>query len=171
MHRGTTEAVNERVRRPGLWVLALAPLAMYVIFESATGNLLQIRGIPLILNLIFFYMFYSLGFVLTNSSRVTCIFLNTLLTVLALGEYYVVDFRYRPIMVWDALSLRTAVSVSSSYQYDITPGVASVVCASLALSALAFKFPFRIEREDCARGLRLWRREGPLYFSHCSTEK
>ena len=146
MHRGTTEAVNERVRRPGLWVLALAPLAMYVIFESATGNLLQIRGIPLILNLIFFYMFYSLGFVLTNSSRVTCIFLNTLLTVLALGEYYVVDFRYRPIMVWDALSLRTAVSVSSSYQYDITPGVASVVCASLALSALAFKFPFRIEK-------------------------
>ena len=146
MHRGTTEAVNERVRRPGLWVLALAPLAMYVIFESATGNLLQIRGIPLILNLIFFYMFYSLGFVLTNSSRVTCIFLNTLLTVLALGEYYVVDFRYRPIMVWDALSLRTAVSVSSNYQYDITPGVAGVVCASLALSALAFKFPFRIEK-------------------------
>ena len=91
MHRGTTEAVNERVRRPGLWVLALAPLAMYVIFESATGNLLQIRGIPLILNLIFFYMFYSLGFVLTNSSRVTCIFLNTLLTVLAPVSYTHLD--------------------------------------------------------------------------------
>ena len=31
-----------------------------------------------------------------------------------------VDFRDRPIMIWDVLAVRTAMTVSGNYEFDVT---------------------------------------------------
>lgn len=129
----------------GAGVLVLTPALMFLVFEGTAGSLPDLRGIAVLLNLVFFYMFYLGLFVLCNSSRVTCIALNTLFAGLALGEYYVVGFRYRPVMVWDALSLKTAVSVSANYHYDITAPVAALAAVWAVLSVLAFLFPVKMK--------------------------
>ena len=125
-------------------VLGLSPAVMFAVFEAISGSLTDIRGIYLLLNLLFFYLVYLTVFAATNSMRISFIILNFIFTVWSLAEYYVLEFRGNPIMVWDILAFRTAVSVSGNYRYDLTLGPLCALIIILGWSALIWKFPFRL---------------------------
>lgn len=128
----------------GLVVLLAGPAVSYGVFEWITGNLMEIQGIYLVINLLFFYALYLMLAGVTNSPRIVYPVLNTVLTVLALAEYFVVEFRSRPIMVWDMMAFRTALTVSGNYTYEITSRLAAGIGVSLASSLLAIIFSVRM---------------------------
>ena len=126
-------------------LLLAAPALMYFVFEFITGSLTQIRGVYLLLNLCFYYLIYLTVFALVGTTRVSYLVLNTFFTIWGLAEYYVVQFRARPIMLWDVLAVKTAATVSGNYTYEITPHIVAAVLFVIVLDVLIFKFPFRLK--------------------------
>lgn len=125
-------------------VLIATPLLMYVLFEWTTGNLLTVRGIYLVLNLILFVLVYLTAFAVTNSMRFSYLALNVIFFIWSAAEYFVVQFRSRPIMLWDIMAVRTAATVAGNYQY--VPSFAMVVSAVVLAvwGILVWKFPVKI---------------------------
>lgn len=130
----------------GAVLLFITPALIYINFEFITGSLTQIRGIYLLLNLCFYYLVYLTVFALTNSMRGSYLVLNTFFTIWGLAEYYVVQFRARPIMLWDVLAVKTAATVSGNYSYEVTPHIAAAVVFMIVLDVLVVKFPFRLKK-------------------------
>lgn len=122
----------------------LSPLVMYVVFEGITRNLTSIRGIYLFLNLIFFYIVYLTVFAVTNSMKIGFPVLNFIFTFWAMAEYFVVDFRQRPIMLWDILAVRTAAAVAGNYHYVLTKRMIAGIVIMVIWSVLVWKFSFKI---------------------------
>lgn len=131
-------------RKAGTAVLILTPFVMFGVFEWITGNLMEIALIYRILNLLLFFLLYFVVFAVTNSMGVGFSLLNVILTVWALAEHYVVEFRGRPIMIWDIMDFRTAMTVADTYQYDITLQVAAGVLVILLWTVLIWLFPVRL---------------------------
>lgn len=123
-----------------------SPLFCYIIFELITGSLLQIHGEFIIWNLLFYYTIYLLLFAITNSMRISYLSLNLIFTVWAITEYFVVEFRARPIMLSDIMAWRTASTVAGSYSYVLTVRMVAAVLLMVLLSIMVWKFPGRAPR-------------------------
>ncbi len=120
---------------------ALVPLFLLVIAESVTGNLLRLTPAGLILNAAVYYLLYLGLLALFGSTKYAWPVLTLLIYVLATAEYFVISFRERPIMIWDVLALRTALTVSANYNFAVTPRLAVTFLLAVCAGALSWKFP------------------------------
>ena len=129
--------------RHALWLM---PLLVFVAAESVTGNLLHITPLCIVLNVAVYYLLYFGVFVIFRTTRVGWAFLSILLYVLAAAEYFVISFRERPVMIWDVLALRTALTVSSNYKFGLT---FALVIAFFVIAGLAYincRYPLRMKK-------------------------
>lgn len=140
-------AVKLRITNKYLKIIlvALAPAINYIIFECTTGNLLTINGVFLVLNVMFFYLFYVIVFALSNRLRFTILFLNIITYIIALAEYFVVLFRGRPIMIWDVLAIGTAATVAGNYEYNLVYHYVLTGMGMLAVLLLYSNVTFRVK--------------------------
>lgn len=166
-----------RKRTGQIIVYGLAPSFGYIMFETVTGNLGEIGGIYLAMNLMCFYLLYLLAICLAGSFWAGAIGVNALLTVVALAEYFVVEFRAQPIMLRDVLAMGTAATVAGNYSYHITVKLVAAVALmglySFFLYRLRMPWPFRLWWKRllaaaggigiCAAGL--WFLYVPVYLS------
>lgn len=125
----------------------LIPFFMVLIAESVTGNLKYMTVPGILLNLAVYYLLYAGVLVIFGSAKYGWPVLNLLLYALAAGEYFVISFRERPIMIWDVLALRTAMTVSANYNYVITPRLVITFLAALAAGFFAWKRPLTIDKK------------------------
>lgn len=134
-----------RGNRRSLALFGASPLLMFLLAETVTGNLTLITPAGILLNLVVYYLLYLGAWVIFGTNRGTWPVLNLALYALAAGEYFVIGFRERPIMIWDVLALKTAMTVSSNYQFVVTPRLAFMFLAAAALSILAVLYPVRMK--------------------------
>lgn len=127
-------------------VTFLTPFISYLCFEAITGNLTEIRGGYLALNLMIFALFYWGLAALLNSVRFAYTVWNVGLTVLAMAEYFVVSFRARPVLIWDVMALRTALTVSGNYTYEPTPAMFMSAAVMTGLTVLAWIWPVKFTK-------------------------
>lgn len=132
----------------GLAGLILMPAISYVLFEYVTGNLRQIAWYMAALNMGWNLVLYLLVFAVSGRTRITIPLVSTLLWVISLAETFVVAFRDRPIMLWDVLALRTAITVTGNYVFFVSRQMLVSGILLLALNILLWFAPLR------ARGLR-----------------
>lgn len=91
----------------------------------------------ILLNSIFFYLFYlGLAFLL-GSFRLGYTIATVLTMILGIANYFVVEFRSSPIVPWDLLSLGTAASVADNYTYTISQRLLCVTLGFMALVLLS----------------------------------
>lgn len=133
-----------RNKRTAAWLFAAAPFVMFLIAETVTGNLLSITPAGWLLNLAVYYLLYLGVFVLFGTTRGPWPVLTVVLYILAVAEYFVISFRERPIMIWDVLALRTAMTVSANYRYTVTPRLVLTFLAAVCLGAASWKRPLRL---------------------------
>lgn len=137
---------NNRIHKwMGYSLLVGTPAFCYLLFEWITGNLMSIQGEFILWNLLFYYIFYLLLFSLTNRMRFSYVFLNTIFTIWAIAEYYVVLFRSRPIMLWDFMAWRTAFTVADNYSYVIVPKIVIAVVLVFLWNILICIFPVHLK--------------------------
>lgn len=141
MEKNTTNRINKALE---IITLISTPWFMYLIFEWITGSLFEVRGIYLCFNLVLFSLIYLTVFTWTNAMRPGYLILNLIFTIWAIAEYFVMEFRARPIMAEDVLAIRTAMSVSDSYQYGVPGKIVVASLAVMAWSILIWRFPVRI---------------------------
>lgn len=138
-------------KKIGIIIGFLSPVVMFCVFEWFTGNLLEIEWIYRILNLMLFFLIYFMVFSFTNSMRAGFTVLNGIFTVWAAAEYYVMEFRGRPIMIWDILAFRTAMTVADAYQYDLTPRIIIGIGIIIIWTGLIWMFPAKLPSRKAVR--------------------
>ena len=137
--------IKENVKKGiGIAGLALMPAVSYVLFESVTGNLAKISPFMALLNICWIAVLYLAAFVLSGRSRIAVPLISILLFALSLGETFVMEFRSRPIMIWDVLAITTAISVTGNYRLDFSPEMIRAGLLLLALNAGLFFCPVRL---------------------------
>ena len=130
------------------YVAWLVPFFSFLIVEIATGNLMRITLAGIVLNLVLYYLFYLGAFILFGNTRFTWPVMCLFFYIAGAGEYFVTDFRGRPIMFWDLLALGTAVSVSGNYSFHMTWGLFFSLVLTLLCMAVGWKYPLMLRKRD-----------------------
>ena len=98
--------------------LLMAPVVSYFMFEYVTGNLDTVPYYMAALNIGWIYVLYLALFAVTGRTRIAVPAASCILYVISLAETFVVAFRGRPIMLWDVMAFRTAMTVSGNYEFS-----------------------------------------------------
>lgn len=127
-------------------ILVLAvPCFSYVLFEYVTGNLESISLYWAAFNIIWIYVLYLIAFAVTGSTRIAIPVISVVLFILSASEYFVVQFRDRPIMIFDLLAFRTAASVAGNYKFAVTQEMYFAFLGLQGICLLALIFPKSIK--------------------------
>lgn len=102
----------------------------------------------LILNLLFFWILYGLMTFIFGSIRTGYCAATLVPMLFGLTNYFVVKFRGTPIVPWDLLSIRTAVSVTDSYSFTVEWKTAFVLMGFVWIMLLASKSTVRFKRKS-----------------------
>ncbi len=124
-------------------IMLLIPCASYILFEYVTGNLSAISPAMAVLNIGWIYLLYLTVFAVSGSTGVGISLTAVFLYFVSAAEYLVTSFRGRPIMIWDVLALRTAMSVAGNYEFVLTKEMYLAFLGVQAICLFAFLFPRR----------------------------
>ena len=128
----------------GTVCLLMAPVASYFMFEYVTGNLDTVPYYMAVLNIGWIYVLYLALFAVTGRTRIAVPAVSCVLYVISLAETFVVAFRSRPIMLWDVMAFRTAMTVSGNYEFFITRQMKTAFVLLLLMNVFLWFTPRRV---------------------------
>lgn len=129
----------------GYLCLFLVPCMSYYLFEYVTGNLENIPVFMAVLNICWAYVLYLAFTGITGTTRISVPIVSVALLLISFAETFVVDFRDRPIMIWDVLAVRTAMTVSGNYAFNITHQMMQAAKAVIGANIILWFFPIHIK--------------------------
>ncbi len=135
------EEINRRV---GFAWLFLSPFVIYfsLLYLNAVKFSIHFTKLNKIAVLFTFWFLYLVVFflvVLTGSVRVSVSVVQTAVAVLGIVNCFVIGFRGMALSAGDLFSLKTALTVASSYEYEIDWYVFAEVCLTVAVCLLSCK--------------------------------
>ncbi len=147
MPKATTQCSRKNTlpKVMGPLLLILSPVFSYVLFEYVTGNLSQIAPKLALLNIIWISMFYLAVFLIGGTTRIAIPVVSFFLFAVSLAETFVMDFRSMPIMLWDVLAFRTAMTVADNYVFDLSIEMAVAGIAVLLWDIACWPFPVQVK--------------------------
>lgn len=105
--------------RPRTLYYFLMPLICFYCLEFYTHDPWLMAFIPQLINYLLFLAAGLFLYELTGRSWCASVFLTLYSLIAGIANYFVMSFRNNPLLPWDLKSIRTALSVSSNYNYDI----------------------------------------------------
>lgn len=93
------------------------------------------------LNIVFYYILFFILYGLCGSIGIGLMIESFLVLAVGLMNYYVIQFRSSPILPWDMLSLKTALSVSDNYTFEMPKEVIVIIvkfCVLFIIGATAY---------------------------------
>ena len=124
--------------------LLMAPVVSYFMFEYVTGNLDTVPYYMAVLNIGWIYVLYLALFAVTGRTRIAVPPASCVLYVISLAETFVVAFRSCPIMLWDVMAFRTAMTVSGNYEFFITRQMKTAFVLLLLMNVFLWFTPRRV---------------------------
>lgn len=124
--------------------LLMAPVVSYFMFEYVTGNLDTVPYYMAVLNIGWIYVLYLALFAVTGRTRIAVPAVSCVLYVISLAETFVVAFRSHPIMLWDVMAFRTAMTVSGNYEFFITRQMKTAFVLLLLMNVFLWFTPRRV---------------------------
>lgn len=122
-------------------ILILTPLFMFLVLEiSSNPNIWEIGLFNTILNILIMMFLEIIILNLFKNRAYGFYLLYIFVLVIGITNYYVVKFRNTPIMIMDILAIKTALSVSSQYQYHLTDGITTALIVTFLLISLISSF-------------------------------
>ena len=116
-------------------VALIPPAAFFYLLEFYTHNpFAEVRPWAQLFNIVLFELLAGIFLCITERLRTAYRIEGTAALVFGLANAYVVRFRTNPLVPWDILSWRTAVSVSGNY--DFTPDTRMIVVTILFLALI-----------------------------------
>ena len=97
-----------------------------------------------VLNIGWIYVLYLALFAVTGRTRIAVPAVSCVLYVISLAETFVVAFRSRPIMLWDVMAFRTAMTVSGNYEFFITRQMKTAFVLLLLMNVFLWFTPRRV---------------------------
>lgn len=137
-----------------LMQLVVLPAVCFYLMESYSHNpFAEVRPWAQLFNIVLFVLAALILFCLTGRFRTACRILYTAAMLYGLINAYVVRFRTNPIVPWDILSWRTAVSVADNY--DFMPDGRMIAVTAAFIVAFAALHVVKIEIKHLSFSKRL----------------
>ena len=134
-------------KKIGYVLAGLSPLFIFWVVERFTDNpLTGIRLPEFFLNIILYYMFFGLLYVITNSKRMAVTIGCVFWYIVGLANYYVLSFKGAPIVPSDMMSARTGFSVAGNYSYTIQPVFVWNLIFTLLFLAVLWRCPSKRQK-------------------------
>ncbi len=133
------------IKGAGYLCLFLVPCLSYYLFEYVTGNLENISVLMTVLNICWAYVLYLILTGITGTTRISVPVVSIALLLISFAETFVVDFRDRPIMIWDVLAVRTAMTVSGNYTFVISHQMIQAAKAVIGANIILWFFPVHVK--------------------------
>lgn len=96
------------------------------------------------LNYICYLLLFFILYAITSQIRIAAILETLIMVVFGVANMYILRFRGSPILPWDLYSVKTAASVASTYNYDLTAQMLSGIIYLIWIWLLIY--PLRRER-------------------------
>lgn len=120
----------------------IVPAACFWLLESFTYIPSEnMSGEAQFLNILFYYIVFFILYGITGSIGIGLMIESVLVLILGLANYYVIQFRSSPILPWDILSIKTALSVSDNYTFELPKEVIVIIikfCILFIIGATAY---------------------------------
>ena len=97
------------------------------------------------LNICWVYVLYLILTGITGTTRISVPVGSAVLLIISFAETFVVGFRDRPIMIWDVLAVRTAMTVSGNYAFVISDKMVQAAKAVVAANIILWFFPVHVK--------------------------
>lgn len=110
------EIKNQLWMEEGVAIFASA--VGYLVIELASGNLRYLSAKGIFLNMIPLYLMLNLVWLITRSVKPAAISLLMLSFLVGTVNHYILLFKGNPVLPWELSGIKTAVSVSSNYEYE-----------------------------------------------------
>lgn len=117
----------------------LSVFACFYLLELFTHNPWEMELMPQLLNLLVIGLLFGALASLFGSMKAGLLGIAGICLFVGLANYYTMEFRDSPILPWDLLSIRTAMSVTSNYTFSVTWREANIIIGFLLIMALALK--------------------------------
>lgn len=136
-----------KIIRRGYKIVSLMsiPILLVYIMEYMSGSLSALKPHILITNIVICACLYLVVFVITNRLRFSALFTSCIVYALATAEYFVLLFRGSPLIPYDIMSFRTALSVVGQYEVEINDKIVFSVLIFIAVISAASRMSFKIQ--------------------------
>lgn len=117
----------------------LAAFAAFYLLELFTHHPWEMAIIPQLLNYLVVLLLFVLLYALCKRASAAIIAGAAICLFIGLANYYTMEFRDSPILPWDLLSVRVALSVTNNYTFTITWAETATIQGFLLLMILGSK--------------------------------
>jgi phosphoglycerol transferase MdoB-like AlkP superfamily enzyme len=134
-------------RRISTAIIFTMPLLIFTIVEILNDFSFFNKHFQVyVVNYIYYLLLYVILFAAINRLRISILASNIVIYVLAVINYYKILFRGEPLQVWDIVTVRTAINVSSSYPLLLSSVLVLTFLALALITLFVFKFKFSLPR-------------------------
>lgn len=139
--------IDEKKRkRICLAIMLLMPLVMFILTESLNNGSVFKKTVQVwIVNYLLYLVIYAFFFALTNRLRFTVLFSNTLIYIIAIVNFYKLEFRGEPFTLSDFASMSTAMNVASEYEISLRYMIITTGCIFLLVTAIVSRFRYKLK--------------------------
>lgn len=131
-----------------LTLMLLMPLAMYIVVESLNNHSVIKKNPAIILvNYIFYLIIYCIFMGLINHFRFAVLFSNTVIYIIAIVNFYKMEFRGEPFSFSDFASMSTAMNVAGEYHIALRYMILTTGLVFLLITGVVSRFRFTIRRK------------------------
>lgn len=115
----------------------IIPLLQLLLLELFSHRIWMNTG-PFLLNLVIFYALFLILLLICNRKGLPIVISSVLWGGIGLADAMLLQFRQTPILPWDLLSVKTALSVSSGYHLVFTSRIILSLACFIVFIVLGF---------------------------------
>jgi hypothetical protein len=121
-------------------ITILVPIAAFYLLEAFSHQPFEITWKIQLLNILFFMLLEVILICITGRTSVASLILMFVALAVGLINYYTLQFRGTPVLPWDILSVKTAASVTTEYDFKVTWHVIWISLVMLTVAACSIIF-------------------------------
>ena len=121
-------------------ITVLVPVVAFYLLEAFSHQPFEITWKIQLLNILFFMLLDVILVCITGRTSAAAVILMLVALIVGLINYYTLQFRGTPVLPWDILSVKTAASVTTEYDFKVTWHVIWISLAMLAVAACGVIF-------------------------------
>ncbi|MCQ2466549.1 MAG: sulfatase-like hydrolase/transferase [Clostridia bacterium] len=125
-------------------ILSVMPAISFVLVELLNANSIANKILAAyFINYIIYFVIYCFFYALTNRLRFAVLFANTIIFIIAVINFYKLEFRGEPVSLLDAVSIKTAFNVAGTYEFKIKYMLIMTACLFLLVTAIVSRFRYQ----------------------------
>lgn len=137
------QKLHQKFRTPlalQIIITILVPIAAFYLLEAFSHQPFEITWKIQLLNILFFMLLEVILICITGRTSVASLILMFVALAVGLINYYTLQFRGTPVLPWDILSVKTAASVTTEYDFKVTWHVIWISLVMLTVAACSIIF-------------------------------